>query len=41
MMWPATTGSVSAVIVFVAGASLIERRRILSRRAQLRSLLFK
>ncbi len=41
MMWPVIAGGLPAVAVFVAGASVIERRRVQSRRAQLRSRLFK
>ena len=44
--WPAVAGGLSALMVFLAGGAVlgyeawIERRRIRSRRAQLRSRLF-
>jgi hypothetical protein len=40
-MWPVIAGSLSAVVVFVAGTSVIERRRSRMRREQLRNRLFK
>jgi hypothetical protein len=40
-MWPVIAGGLSAVVVFFAGSTLIERRRIRTRREQLRSRLFK
>jgi hypothetical protein len=41
MMWPVIAGGLSAVVVFVASTSVIERRRSRMRREQLRNRLFK
>ncbi len=42
LTWPTIAGGLSALLVAIMGASLIEQqRRIRSRRAQLRSRLFK
>ncbi len=41
MMWPAIAGGLSAIVVFAAGSTLIERRAIRRRREQLRGRLFK
>jgi hypothetical protein len=42
LTWPAIAGGLSALVVAIVGASVIEQqRRIRSRRAQLRSRLFK
>jgi hypothetical protein len=41
VIWPAIAGGLSAVVVFVFGLGVIKRRRVQSRRTQLRSRLFK
>jgi hypothetical protein len=40
-MWPTIAGSLSAVVVYVAGAAFLDRRRIRNRRAALKGRLFK
>jgi hypothetical protein len=40
-MWPTIAGGLSAVVVYVAGADLIERRRIRNRRAALKGRLLR
>jgi hypothetical protein len=40
-MWPSLAGGVSAIVIYLVGAALIERRRIRHRRLALKGRLFK